>query len=170
MDCSHIQFRDSTQKLQTGSHRTSALNSELEIEQLQALFQVAAFWARDRAADDLEIAIANSSPVISAWNHDHLIGFARATSDGIYRATIWDVVVHPDYQGAGIGRKLVQTVLSHPQVCRVERVYLMTTNQQEFYQRIGFEQNATTTMVYFNQPIALPNPALSVEMECDIGS
>jgi N-acetylglutamate synthase-like GNAT family acetyltransferase len=79
------------------------------------------------------------------------MGFARATSDGVYRATIWDVVIHPDYQGAGLGRQLVQTVLAHPHVNQVEKVYLMTTNEQNFYSRIGFEENQTTTMVINNQ-------------------
>jgi N-acetylglutamate synthase-like GNAT family acetyltransferase len=93
-----------------------------------------------------------------------MIGFARATSDGIYRATIWDVVIHPDYQGGGLGRKLVQTVLSHPLMCRVERVYLMTTHQQKFYERIGFEYNASTTMVLYNQPLeSLPIPEHHLE-------
>ncbi len=155
MDCSQVQFCDR--------------KTQIDLQQLQELFQLGAFWARDRKVEDLAIAIKHSDPVISAWDGDRLIGFARATSDGIYRATIWDVVVHPDYQGAGLGRKLVQTVLSHPQVSNVERLYLMTTNQQEFYKRIGFEVNQTTTMVYFNQPLSLPSSAISVEVECDIG-
>lgn len=155
MDCSQVQFCDR--------------KTQIDLQQLQELFQLGAFWARDRKVEDLAIAIKHSDPVISAWDGDRLIGFARATSDGIYRATIWDVVVHPDYQGAGLGRKLVQTVLSHPQVSKVERLYLMTTNQQEFYKRIGFEVNQTTTMVYFNQPLSLPSSAISVEVECDIG-
>ncbi|BAU14366.1 N-acetylglutamate synthase family acetyltransferase [Leptolyngbya sp. NIES-3755] len=153
MDCSHVQLCDR--------------KSQIDLVQLQALFQVAAFWAGDRKTEDLAIAIKHSDPVISAWDGDRLIGFARATSDGVYRATIWDVVVHPDFQGAGLGRKLVQTVLSHPHVSKVERLYLMTTNQQEFYKRIGFEVNQTTTMVYFNQPLVLPPSP--VEVECDIG-
>ncbi|OUC13552.1 MAG: GNAT family N-acetyltransferase [Alkalinema sp. CACIAM 70d] len=140
----------------------------VDLDKLQALFNLAAFWARDRRADDLAIALANSKPIVTAWDGEQLMGFARATSDGIYRATIWDVVVHPDYQGAGIGRKLVETILSHPQVSRVERIYLMTTNQQRFYERIGFESNGTTTMVLHNQPLSLPQTAM-VEMECDIG-
>lgn len=152
MDCSHVQLCDR--------------KSQVDLVQLQALFRVAAFWASDRTCEDLAIAIKNSDPVISAWDGDRFIGFARATSDGVYRATIWDVVVHPDYQGAGLGRKLVQTVLSHPHVSKVERLYLMTTNQQEFYKRIGFEVNQTTTMVYFNQPLELP--PTPVEVECDI--
>jgi N-acetylglutamate synthase-like GNAT family acetyltransferase len=96
------------------------------------------------------MAIANSNPVVTVWDGDRLIGFARATSDGVYRAGIWDVVVDPDYQGVGLGRKLVETVLSHPMVSKVERIYLTTTHQQSFYERIGFERNETTTMVLHN--------------------
>ena len=148
MDYRHVQF--------------CARKSDIDCQQLQELFRLGAFWAKDRKIEDLEIAIANSEPVISAWDGKQLIGFARATSDGIYRATIWDVVIHPDYQGAGLGRKLVQTVLSHPRMNRVERVYLMTTHQQHFYKRIGFEVNSSTTMVLYNQPLhtPMPTPAL----------
>ncbi|MBM0743328.1 GNAT family N-acetyltransferase [Phormidium sp. CLA17] len=147
MDCRKIQFCDR--------------RSQVDFQQLQALFNLAAFWARDRRPEDLQIAVANSDPVITAWDttveafshKQRMIGFARATSDGIYRATIWDVVIHPDYQGAGLGRKLVQTVISHPKLSKVERVYLMTTHQQSFYEKIGFESNTSTTMVLHNQPI-----------------
>jgi ribosomal protein S18 acetylase RimI-like enzyme len=148
MDCRKIQFCDR--------------RSQIDFQQLQALFNLAAFWARDRHPEDLKIAVANSDPVMTAWETDReglahqqrMIGFARATSDGIYRATIWDVVIHPDYQGAGLGRKLVQKVLSHPKLSHVERVYLMTTHQQAFYEKIGFESNPSTTMLLHNQPIA----------------
>ncbi|MBD2464278.1 GNAT family N-acetyltransferase [Oscillatoria sp. FACHB-1407] len=147
MDCSHIQFcvHDASQ---AQNHRS------IDLEQLQHLFKAAAFWACNRRIEDLEVAIAHSKPVVTVWDGDRLIGFARATSDGVFRATIWDVVIHPDYQGAGLGRKMVETVLMHPHVNRVERVYLMTTNQQKFYERIGFEENQTTTMVLFNQPVS----------------
>lgn len=125
--------------------------SSLDLSQLQDLLNVTSFWARDRPLEDLAVAITHSNPVVSMWDGDRLVGCARATSDGIYRATIWDVVVHPDYQGAGLGRKLVETLLSHDLMKNVERVYLMTTKQQNFYKRIGFEENKTTTMVLYNQ-------------------
>lgn len=133
MDCRHIQFQDS--------------HCVVELSQVQSLFRLTAFWAQDRSLEDWATAIANSDPVITVWDHEWLIGFARATSDGIFRATIWDVAIHPDYQGLGLGSKLVETVLAHPKVNRVERVYLMTTHQQSFYKRIGFQPNSTTTMV-----------------------
>ncbi len=124
--------------------------SKIDLYQLQQLLDVSAFWAKGRSIEDLGVAIANSDPVISVWDGQQLIGFARATSDCIYRATIWDVVIHPDYRGNGLGYKLVEAVLSHPRLQRVERIYLTTTHQQEFYEKIGFRQNSTTTMVLYN--------------------
>jgi ribosomal protein S18 acetylase RimI-like enzyme len=150
MDCSHLQFCDDKTKI--------------DLLQLRALFNLAAFWARDRGLEDLATAIRYSDPVITVWEESRLVGFARATSDGIYRATIWDVVVHPDYQRAGFGQKLVETVIAHPRVNRVERIYLMTTNQQKFYERIGFQENPSLTMVLFNRYPweSLPQSAIEV--------
>ncbi len=155
MNSSHIQFCDR--------------QSKIDLKQLQRLFQLGAFWAEDRKIEDLAVAIANSEPVISVWDKNKIIGFARATSDGIYRATIWDVVIDPNYRGAGLGRKLVETVLSHPRMSRVERVYLMTTNQQSFYERIGFECNSSTTMVLYSQPSISPLPAQVIESQETLG-
>lgn len=159
MDSSHIQFCVAESALRHPRKSQSDLN------QLQALFEVSSFWAKERSIEDLSVAIANSSPVVSVWDGERLIGFARAISDGVYRATIWDVVVHPDYRGAGLGRKLVETVLSHPRMNKVERVYLMTTHQQRFYERIGFECNSSTTMVLHNQPLASSLPTQEIRFQ-----
>lgn len=145
MDCRHIRFSDRKE--------------EIDIKQVKSLFEISAFWATGRSLCDMEIAIANSCPTVTVWDGERLIGFGRATSDGIFRATIWDVVIHPEYQGAGLGRKLVQTLLSHPLMSRVERVYLMTTYKERFYERIGFDYNPSTTMVLYNQPEFSPLPA-----------
>lgn len=137
MDFSHIQF--CTDK------------TKIDLVQLLELYKQTAFWAKNRTLEDVEVAVINSNPVVSIWDNQRLIGSARATSDGIYRATIWDVVIHPDYQGYGLGSKLVETLVSHPHLNQVERVYLMTTHQQKFYQKIGFTENNTTTMVLYNR-------------------
>lgn len=141
MDCRHIKFCTDKEKI--------------DLNQLLALYQKNAFWAKNRCLEDVTVAIAHSNPVISVWDNKRLIGSARATSDGIYRATIWDVVIDAEYQGLGLGRKLVETLISHPLLNRVERIYLTTTHQQKFYQRIGFVENETTTMVLYN---SYPNP------------
>lgn len=136
LDCSHIFF--------------SVDKNCVDIYKLRDLFNATAFWAKERSLEDLQTAIAYSDPVVTVWDGDRMIGFTRGTSDGVFRGTIWDVVIHPEYQGLGLGRKLVETLISHPRMSRVERIYLMTTHQQSFYERIGFKANQTTTMVLHN--------------------
>lgn len=136
--------------MKSQSIRFSDRKADIDLHQLQALFNKSAFWAIDRQIEDLQIAIDRSEPVISVWDENNTIGFARATSDGVYRATIWDVIIDPDYQRLGLGRKLVETVLDYPCMKRVERIYLSTTHQQNFYERLGFELNGSTTMVRVN--------------------
>jgi ribosomal protein S18 acetylase RimI-like enzyme len=120
---------------------------DVDLQQLQALFDTHAFWAKDRSITDLQIMLEHSEPTISMWDESKLIGFARATSDGIYRAMIWDVVIDETYRGLGLGRKLVDTLIHHPKLARVERVYLTTSHQQNFYERLGFVRNDTATMI-----------------------
>ena len=42
-----------------------------------------------------------------------LIGMARATSDHAFNATIWDVVLAPEFQGQGLGKALCEQLHSH---------------------------------------------------------
>ena len=143
MDSRHIQFR-----------YTQVFYAPPAQSALRPFLSWPLFWAQARRPSEMAKAIAHSKPVVTAWDDERLIGFSRATSDGVFRATIWDVVIHPDYRGAGLGRRLVETLIAHPHMNKVERTYLMTTHQQSFYERIGFEHNGTTTMVLQNQLVA----------------
>lgn len=138
--------------------RFSADETDLDIDQLKILFDRNAFWAVGRNRADLETAISRSFPIVTVWDRDILIGFARATSDGIYRAVIWDVVIDDRYRKQGLGQKLVETLISHPELQRVERIYLFTTHQKGFYERIGFQPNSSSTMVLMGRSLDLLLP------------
>ena len=107
---------------------------------LQRLFDRHAFWARRRSFAMLRRLLAGSPVVVSLWKGKRLVGFGRASSDGICRAVLWDVVVAGDLQGRGLGRQVVEALLSAPQLRRVERTYLMTTNSAGFYEQLGFQR------------------------------
>ncbi|MBM5792075.1 MAG: GNAT family N-acetyltransferase [Cyanobacteria bacterium M_surface_10_m1_298] len=107
---------------------------------LQRLLDQHAFWAQGRSVRDLRRMLAGSAAVVSLWRGRRLVGFARASSDGVFRAVLWDVVIPEDLQGQGLGRQLVEALLNTPQLRGVERVYLMTTNSAGFYRQLGFEQ------------------------------
>ena len=106
---------------------------------LKLLLNKHAFWAKERSNKDLRKLLANSTSVVSLWRGKRMVGFGRATSDGIYRAVLWDVVVAGDLQGIGLGREVVEALLLSKPINSVERIYLMTTNSTNFYRQLGFE-------------------------------
>lgn len=84
---------------------------EVDLDQLTVLFN-AVGWQR-RTTDRARLAqlVRGSTYVVSAWEGDRLVGFARAISDGAFNAYISTVAVLPDYQKRGIGRELVQCLI-----------------------------------------------------------
>jgi ribosomal protein S18 acetylase RimI-like enzyme len=107
---------------------------------LQRLLDQHTFWARGRSRAQLRRMLAGSAAVVSLWRGQRLVGFGRASSDGVFRGVLWDVVVPDDLQGQGLGRLLVEALLQSPPLRDLERVYLMTTNSAGFYRQLGFAQ------------------------------
>ena len=105
---------------------------------LQRLFRKHAFWAEQRSIGDLRRMLRGSPVVVTLWRGKRLVGFGWASSDGIHRAVLWDIVVAGDLQGRGLGRQVVEALLDSPRLRNVERVYLMTTKSAGFYRQLGF--------------------------------
>lgn len=124
---------------------------------LQRLLDKHAFWAAGRSFGDLRRLLAGSQAVVSLWRGKRLVGFGRATSDGLCRAVLWDVVVAGDLQGRGLGRQVVEALLAAPTLAGVERVYLMTTNSAGFYRQLGFRSAAPQELLMITPPAA-PGP------------
>lgn len=121
-------------------HRRGAWRLRRSPGQLQQLLDAHSFWASGRSLRELNRMLAGSQAVVSAWQGSRLVGFGRATSDGVFRAVLWDVVVAGDHQGRGLGRRIVEALLEEPALQGVERIYLMTTNSTGFYQQLGFKK------------------------------
>jgi GNAT superfamily N-acetyltransferase len=111
--------------------------ASIEPDALKALFEYAP-WARGRTTDGIRAMLARTDYHFSAWDGLKLVGFARVLTDGVYRATVWDVVVHPDYQGRGVGEELMSRLLAHPLLSRVEKFWLNTRDKFTFYEKFGF--------------------------------
>ena len=118
---------------------------------LRRLLNKHAFWAQGRSRRQLREMLKGSQVVVSLWRGKRMVGFGRASSDGIYRAVLWDVVVAGDLQGRGLGRRVVEALLASPKLREVERVYLMTTNSNGFYEQTGFNRVSTQHLLIRKQ-------------------
>ena len=99
-------------------------------------------WAR-RPIRKVKKAIDHSFLVVSMWEvvgkKRRLIGFARATSDHAFNATIWDVVVDPKFQGRGLGKAMMKYSISQLRSADISNITLFADPQVvKFYQRLGF--------------------------------
>ena len=135
-------------------HRPGApLLRLLGLGQLQRLLDQNSFWAQGREPSRLGRMLGGSQAVVSAWRERQLVGFGRATSDGVYRAVLWDVVVAMDHQGQGVGSRIVEALLESPGLAGVERVYLMTTNGSRFYEQLEFKKPTSQNLLLW-QPVS----------------
>jgi ribosomal protein S18 acetylase RimI-like enzyme len=119
---------------------------ELDPAKLTRLFHQAP-WAKGRTDADAKDMLAHTDLFVCAWGGDRLIGFGRVLTDYVYRATIWDVIVDKAYQGQGIGADIVQRILNHPRLKKVE-LFWLCTRMPEFYEKLGFSSKEQTGMVW----------------------
>jgi ribosomal protein S18 acetylase RimI-like enzyme len=116
-------------------------SQEIDLYELEELCDSVG-WAR-RPLRKVRKALENSYLVASAWEikgtRTVLIGFARATSDQSFNATIWDVVIHPRFQNKGLGKTFMKYMIKKLRSDDISNVTLFADPQViEFYRRLGF--------------------------------
>jgi ribosomal protein S18 acetylase RimI-like enzyme len=124
-----------------GSRVFFSTDREIDLYELEELCD-AVGWSR-RPLRKVKKAIQHSFLVVSMWEQRgatrRLVGFARATSDHAFNATIWDVVVHPDCQGKGLGKALMRQMIKKLRSEDISNITLFADPQVvNFYRGLGF--------------------------------
>ena len=102
-------------------------------------------------------ALSNNIYSVSIYDNDSVIGYGRLIGDGIIFLYIHDVMVKPEYQGKGIGKTIMQKLLSKVEEIRKENPDLLlylgaSKGKEDFYRKCGFitreEANLGAGMIY----------------------
>ena len=103
--------------------------------QMLKQFYIDGDFDNGRTAEQHETAFRNSV-VRLAFDGDTLIGAARAISDGVGCATVFDVCVLPSYRGRGIGRQLMRSLVD----ALAGQFILLVCHEplQKLYGQVGF--------------------------------
>ncbi|MFM1841985.1 MAG: N-acetyltransferase family [Cyanobacteriota bacterium] len=114
---------------------------EIDLYELEELCD-AVGWAR-RPIRKVKKAVECSFLVVTMWeikgNRRRLVGFARATSDHAFNATVWDVVIHPSLQSKGLGKALMEYIIRKLRHSDISNITLFADPQVvDFYRRLGF--------------------------------
>ena len=101
-------------------------------------FLTRAYWALGRPRERTERAFANSL-VFGLYDRTKQIGLARVVSDYAVFAYLCDVFIHEDYRAQGLGKWLIETVMSHPNLIGLRRWTLATRDAHGLYRQFGWE-------------------------------
>ena len=78
------------------------------------------------------------SHCVGAYRDSEQIGFARAITDHATFAWIADVWVDEAVRGSGLGQRLVNWFLNHPDFVGIRRIGLVTADAHRVYEKLGF--------------------------------
>ena len=123
-------------------------------EEICRIFLLAPLGSRDPIK--LKNASKNSHLVCTAWDESKVIGFARAISDQEYQAAIYDLVILPEYQKNGIGRKMMEAIEnSLPPVWSI--ALFAVPDKTDFYKKLGYDKLKTGMAIFANKVSARKN-------------
>jgi len=111
-----------------------------DTSQFYALFDTTG-WNREyqASADELARMLANSQFVVAAYDGTGLVGFGRIVTDGVLHAMIYDMIVHPDYRGLGIGTRILQMLVQWCRRSHIRDIQLFcASGKRPFYEKAGF--------------------------------
>ncbi len=115
---------------------------DIEKEKIMALYE-ANEWSAAEKPEALYNALINSHAFVTAWNGDSLVGLGNAISDGYLVVYYPHLLVHPDYQGKGIGKQIMAKMQE-----KYERFHMQMLVADEqairFYEQVGFAQAGKT--------------------------
>ncbi len=113
--------------------------SRLDIAVIIDFLHGDSYWAKNRPEDVIRRSIENSL-CFGMYDDNGQIGFARAVTD---RATFYylaDIFILPRYQYGGLGKRLMDYILTFPDLTGLRGV-LTTQTAHDFYEKYGFSRN-----------------------------
>ena len=108
-------------------------------QEFNKLFESVGWGNRDD--DKIDMHRKTSTFAVSIYEQDSIIAMARVVGDGSY-FTVYDVVVHKNYQGKGLGSMLMKEIVDWFNNLADDDTYLYlgaSAGKEKFYEKFGFK-------------------------------
>ncbi|QOR68069.1 GNAT family N-acetyltransferase [Cytobacillus suaedae] len=89
-----------------------------------------------------EMSLQNSIYSVIIKDQDEIIGMGRIVGDGAIYFYIQDIVVHPNYQGNGLGKEIMELLMSYIKEEAPNKAFVglfASEGKGHFYERFDFK-------------------------------
>ncbi|WBV61624.1 GNAT family N-acetyltransferase [Chryseobacterium camelliae] len=122
-----------------GEYHFSTDRNKMDIPAIHDFLSNHSGWSNGIPIEKVELSIQNSLS-FGVFHHHLQIGFARIISDFATIAYLGDVYLLDEYRGKGISKKLMDFIMSHPNLQGLRRWILLTTTADWLYEKYGFKK------------------------------
>ena len=95
------------------------------------------YWAKGRTLEQTKTAIENSI-CFGVYHGERQAAFARVVTDRATFAYIGDLFVLEEFRGRGLGKRLMEAIVSHPELQGLRRWILATRDAHGLYEQFEF--------------------------------
>ena len=119
--------------------------------ELRALRRAAGWADVDASDDDVRAAVERTWNVAARDADRRVVALARVLDDGLFYATLWDMLVLPQFRGRGLGTRMLELVLDH---CRDRQIVSLvaTPAGRPLYERAGFSTESRGSVAMLLRP------------------
>lgn len=111
--------------------------ARIDVDAVHRFLGEESYWAKGIPRAVVARSIEHSL-CFAALDEGALAGFTRVITDRATFAYLADVFVVASHRGRGIGKELMQAVMSHPELQGIRRWHLVTRDAHALYARFGF--------------------------------
>lgn len=104
-------------------------------------------WWHDRTLDDVRKAIEHSDLIVGLVDTEagNLVAAGRVLTDFVYYGKVYDVIVEESRRGNGIGRVVMDEIVTHPAIDSLDVLVLdCREGLVPFYEDCGFRRHELT--------------------------
>ncbi len=123
-----------------------SLNDEIGNEETLAIYK-ANGWSSAELPRELMAALRNSHSLVTARVSGKLVGLGNAIADGHLVVYYPHLLVHPEYQGEGIGRRMLNSLKAEYSSYH-QQVLIADGKTINFYKSAGFERAGKTESMW----------------------
>jgi N-acetylglutamate synthase-like GNAT family acetyltransferase len=112
----------------------------LDIEVIYDFLHNESYWAKGRDKGTIQNSIKHTTLCFGVYKKEagEQVGFARVISDFTTHAYLCDVFILPRYRGLGLSKRLLESIVHHPDLQGVKKMMLATQDAHSLYEKYGF--------------------------------